>query len=119
MGRLVVREYVDRGPGELQARELAFAADAATRAQFTRGSWSLSARDAADADAEGTVRFVATPWADVTCDGRVLGQTPFREQRLPAGTYDCELKNPDLGISRSVQLEVRANRRSVVRARFE
>ena len=100
-------------------------ADAVSAAQFVPGTWSLTPRTAAVADAafadkeEGTVRFVASPWAEVSCGERVYGQTPFRELTLPAGSYDCELSNPELGASRSVHFQVRPNQRSVVRVRFE
>jgi hypothetical protein len=161
----LVREYVERGPGELaslrdlfaeknaaawraegalrlgrvaelvfdrsnarliglemmQVRELAAADDAQTQASFTPGTWSLAPRDANEhvaASEEGTVRFVVTPWANVSCGGWLVGQTPFQEQRLPVGAYECELSNPELGITERVNVEVRANRRSVVRVKF-
>jgi hypothetical protein len=163
----VVREYVERGPGELaslktlfaerdkkawaavgalrlgpvaelvfdrstarliglklmQVRELSAVEDPLTTAQLVPGTWSLSPRAgdavvAAGAE-EGTVRFVVSPWANVSCGGWLVGQTPFEERRLPAGTYECEVSNPELGATERVHLEVRANRRSVVRVRLE
>ena len=161
----VVREYVERGPGELaslrdlfveknaaawraegalrlgrvaelvfdrstarliglemiQVRELAALDDAQTVAQFTPGTWSLAPRPVGEpvvAAGEGTVRFVVSPWANVSCGGWLVGQTPFEEQRLPAGSYECELSNPELGASERVRVDVRANQRSVVRVKF-
>jgi hypothetical protein len=51
----------------------------------------------------GTVRFVVKPWATVICNASgggnyKLGDTPFEEKTLPAGSYTCTFSNPDLGV---------------------
>lgn len=56
----------------------------------------------------GTVRFAVTPWAEVSCGSHRLGSTPFGDQQLPAGTYQCRFVNPELG-TRTRRVEVRPN----------
>ena len=65
----------------------------------------------------GTVRFAVTPWAEVTCGGHRLGNTPFPDQRLPAGSYECRFTHPELG-TRTQRVEVRANEESRVTLKF-
>jgi hypothetical protein len=67
--------------------------------------------------ASGTVAFVVLPWAVVTCDGRTLGETPFKDTALAAGTYTCTFANPQLG-KRTRTVEVRPNTRTVVTVKF-
>jgi serine/threonine-protein kinase len=54
------------------------------------------------------VRFVVTPWAEVTCSGRNLGTTPFPDVSLPVGKHDCKFSNPGEGRTVSQAIEVRA-----------
>jgi hypothetical protein len=68
----------------------------------------------------GTVRFTVTPltvWAEVSCNGRVLGSTPFRDVKLPAGMYDCKFSNPELG-TRTQRVEVKPNVHNKVVVKF-
>ena len=44
---------------------------------------------------EGALLVLVTPWADVTVDGRPMGQTPLARIPLPAGTHDVLLTHPD------------------------
>ncbi|WP_224361790.1 serine/threonine-protein kinase [Hyalangium versicolor] len=55
------------------------------------------------------VRFAVTPWAEVTCNGRSLGTTPFEAVSLPTGVYQCKFYNPDLGRTLSQKIEVKAS----------
>jgi hypothetical protein len=60
------------------------------------------------AQAKALVRFVVTPWAEVTCGGRSLGTTPFPDVQLPVGTHQCRFSNPGEGRTLNQAIEVRA-----------
>ena len=45
---------------------------------------------------EGVLSIDATPWAEVSVNGRDLGETP-REVRVPAGTYRVRASHPEFG----------------------
>ncbi|HYH97554.1 serine/threonine-protein kinase [Hyalangium sp.] len=64
------------------------------------------------------VRFAVTPWAEVSCNGRNLGSTPFQDVALPLGTYQCKFHNPDLGRTISRSIEVRALPLNTVKVKF-
>jgi serine/threonine-protein kinase len=64
------------------------------------------------------VRFAVTPWADVTCNGRNLGTTPFPDVSLPVGTYQCKFHNPEMGRTISRSIEVRATSLNTVKVKF-
>lgn len=55
----------------------------------------------------GTLNFDSTPWARVTLNGRVLGVTPLRGVSLPVGTHRLRLENSELGISRTVVVDIK------------
>ncbi len=56
----------------------------------------------------GTVRFIVKPWASVQCGSFKLGDTPFADKQLPAGSYDCTFSNPDFP-SQKQQIVVKPN----------
>ncbi len=64
------------------------------------------------------VRFAVTPWAEVSCNGRSLGSTPFPDVSLPVGTYQCKFFNPDLGRTLSRNIEVKATALNTVKVKF-
>jgi serine/threonine protein kinase len=66
----------------------------------------------------GTVSFVVKPWANVVCGTSALGETPFKDQRMQAGEYDCKFTNPDFK-AQTRHIEVKANERQVVTVKFE
>ena len=43
------------------------------------------------------VHLNALPWADVTVDGRALGETPLANVPLPLGTHRVMFRHPELG----------------------
>jgi hypothetical protein len=43
----------------------------------------------------GQLLVVAEPWASVTVDGAEKGETPLTEMRLPAGSHEVVLSNPN------------------------
>ncbi|RJS20883.1 serine/threonine protein kinase [Corallococcus sp. H22C18031201] len=71
------------------------------------------------ADRMALVRFVATPWAEVSCNGRKLGETPFKEVELRVGTYDCKFSNPELKRTVSRRIEVRPIDLNVVSVKLD
>jgi eukaryotic-like serine/threonine-protein kinase len=60
---------------------------------------------------EGILAVVATPWANVTINGRAIGETP-REVRVVAGTYRLRATHPTLGSSEA-QVTVAAGTRKL------
>ncbi|AKQ67188.1 hypothetical protein A176_004100 [Myxococcus hansupus] len=65
------------------------------------------------------VRFVVTPWAEVTCGGKRLGETPFEAVELRVGSYDCRFANSDLKKTLSRRIEVKPIDLNVVSVKFE
>jgi len=65
----------------------------------------------------GTVRFAVTPWAHVRCGEYDFGATPFPDQEMSVGSYDCTFRNPDLG-TKFQKLEVVQNKVAVVSVKF-
>jgi hypothetical protein len=45
----------------------------------------------------GRVSLNATPWAEVTIDGAVVGETPMANYSLPIGTHTIVFRHPQLG----------------------
>jgi hypothetical protein len=43
---------------------------------------------------------------DVIIDGKSVGSTPLRRLRLPAGQHTVKLKNGELGIAKSMQVQI-------------
>ncbi|WP_408890709.1 protein kinase domain-containing protein [Myxococcus faecalis] len=65
------------------------------------------------------VRFAVRPWAEVTCGGKKLGETPFEAVELRVGSYDCKFFNPDLKKTLSRRIEVKPIDLNVVSVKFE
>ncbi len=57
---------------------------------------------------KGKLTLSTTPWTRVSLNGRVLGDTPLVEFPLPAGRHVLKLSNDDKGISRSIEVEIKA-----------
>jgi hypothetical protein len=51
----------------------------------------------------------------VTLDGRPLGQTPIVNRSVPSGRHTVVCTNPELGRSRTEQIEVRPGETTRVR----
>lgn len=54
----------------------------------------------------GRVTIDARPWCNVTLDGVALGQTPVVNRSVASGTHTVSCTNPELGRTRTVQIEV-------------
>jgi eukaryotic-like serine/threonine-protein kinase len=52
------------------------------------------------------VTINATPWCNVSIDGRRIGETPIVNHSLPSGRHSVVCTNPDTGASRTVSIEV-------------
>jgi tRNA A-37 threonylcarbamoyl transferase component Bud32 len=80
------------------------------------GGTSASATEAApgapapEAAGEGELYVNATPWAQVTVDGRTVGETPVK-LRLATGAHAVRVSHPRFG-ARDRVIDVRAGRRS-------
>lgn len=57
----------------------------------------------------GTLRINVLPWANVTVNGRSLGQTPIAPRQVFAGRYQVRIENPQLGKSETRTVTVPAN----------
>ncbi len=62
----------------------------------------------APAAQKGKLTLSTTPWTRVSLGGRALGDTPLVEVPLPAGKHVLKLTNEDKGISRSIEVEIKA-----------
>lgn len=57
-----------------------------------------------EAAREGTLNINASPWADVTIDGKVFGRTPLRNVKLTAGKHAVVLTNGSKTQTRTVEI---------------
>ena len=48
----------------------------------------------------GTIAINATPWANVSLDGKELGETPVGNTSVPIGTHEVIFRHPQLGEQR-------------------
>jgi len=63
----------------------------------------------------GTLRVVATPWAEVTVDGRSLGVTPLPPSELVEGAHTIVLKNGELGSTLKRKVVVQPGKETTLR----
>jgi serine/threonine-protein kinase len=59
------------------------------------------------ASGPGTLTFDARPWCQVAIDGTPVGQTPIVNRSLPAGRHSIRCTNPELGVTRTINVEIR------------
>jgi serine/threonine-protein kinase len=62
----------------------------------------------------GLLKLDTDPWSDVYLGRRKLGTTPITGVRLPAGVHRLTLKNPELGISRTISVAIEGGRATTV-----
>lgn len=55
-----------------------------------------------------TAQVDSRPWSQVFIDGRSVGNTPQLGLRLPAGRYTVRLANSELGMSKTLIVNVAA-----------
>lgn len=58
------------------------------------------------ASGPGHITIAATPWCNVTIDGRAVGETPIVEHALPSGSHTVVCTNPETHASRTVRVDV-------------
>ena len=63
---------------------------------------------AAETGRMGTLRLNSRPWAQVTVDGRPIGNTPQQNLQLSPGKHKLQLSNPQLGLAKSVTINIKA-----------
>ncbi|MDP3499057.1 MAG: protein kinase [Myxococcales bacterium] len=63
----------------------------------------------------GRVNLVVLPWAEVRHNGALLGITPLDELQLPKGAQTLVLTNPELGVTKKVQVRVPAGGSTTVK----
>jgi serine/threonine-protein kinase len=56
-------------------------------------------------------------WAEVSCNGTKMGETPFRDVQMTVGSYDCKFSNPDQG-TRTRRVEVKPGVPNIVVVQF-
>jgi serine/threonine-protein kinase len=71
------------------------------------------------AAATGMVRFKVEPWAVVECqpNNYRFGSTPFSDQSMRVGHYECTFTHPQLG-TQTRAVDVTANQRTKVLVKF-
>ncbi len=80
----------------------------ATRPRARRAP-TARARTAAprsSATGQGTLRINSRPWAEVSIDGRSVGNTPLMNLELSAGTHRITLRNPDFSLEKTIRVEI-------------
>ena len=65
------------------------------------------------------VKFAVQPWAQVTCDGKLLGETPFDAVELGVGSHECRFFNPELKKAHTLDIKVKAIDLNVVKVKLE
>ncbi len=63
----------------------------------------------------GAVTIAATPWCNVSIDGRAVGETPVVNHALPSGRHTITCTNPELSVTRTRSVEIRAGETERVR----
>jgi len=61
------------------------------------------------------VSIDATPWGQVTVDGKKRGDTPVLELRLSAGEHQLKVVNPETGKSATQKLVLKSGETRAVR----
>ncbi|MCA9582547.1 MAG: PEGA domain-containing protein, partial [Myxococcales bacterium] len=54
----------------------------------------------------GTLQINTRPWSTVYLDGRAVGNTPWRDTKLQAGSHRITLVNPDFNIRKTITVEI-------------
>ena len=63
----------------------------------------------------GFLTLDTAPWSRVSLGGRVLGTTPLIRVRLPSGTHNLNLVNPESGISTVYPVTIRSGETTAMR----
>ena len=66
-----------------------------------------SAASEQSVDGTGLLSLNTLPWSQVYVDGESIGHTPVLEQPLSAGAHTIRLLNPELGLAKELQIQVK------------
>ncbi|WP_426750785.1 protein kinase domain-containing protein [Myxococcus sp. Y35] len=69
--------------------------------------------------AKGSLEFRVRPYAVVSLDGKVLGQTPFAAVEVPEGRHTVRLVNKELGKDVTRTIDVKAGQSNVFKLNLE
>jgi serine/threonine-protein kinase len=58
----------------------------------------------------GMLRLNSNPWTEVYWKGKRMGVTPLLDARLPVGTHEITLINPESGQRKTIQIRIRPGR---------
>jgi serine/threonine-protein kinase len=67
----------------------------------------------------GAVTIAATPWCNVSIDGRAVGETPVVNHALPSGRHTITCTNPELNVTRTRSVEVSPGETARVRIELQ
>ena len=54
----------------------------------------------------GVLRINSRPWAEVSIDGRAVGNTPLMNLTLSAGAHRVRLRNPQFGLEKTIKVQI-------------
>jgi serine/threonine-protein kinase len=66
----------------------------------------VAAPAGAAAAGSGVLRINSRPWAEVSIDGRPVGNTPLMNLTLSAGAHRVRLKNPQFGLEKTIKVQI-------------
>jgi serine/threonine-protein kinase len=52
------------------------------------------------------LRINSRPWAEVSIDGRPVGNTPLMNLTLSAGAHRVRLRNPQFGLEKTIKVQI-------------
>lgn len=67
----------------------------------------------------GAVTIAATPWCNVSINGRSVGETPIVNHALPSGRHTITCTNPELNVTRTRNVEVQPGETARVRIELQ
>ena len=56
----------------------------------------------------GFLKINSIPWSQVYVGRKLIGNTPILKLELKAGSHTIKLKNPDLGVSKTIRIKLKA-----------
>jgi hypothetical protein len=80
------------------------------------GRHDLSRADARPA--KSMLRIFVWPWAEISLDGRALGQTPLPPIAVGAGVHSVLVENAELGVRREIKVRVKPGQDKVLKLRL-
>ncbi len=67
----------------------------------------------------GSVTIAATPWCNVSIDGRAVGETPIVNHSLSSGRHSITCANPELNVTRTRSVEISPGENARVRIELQ